>query len=60
MKVGWQLQEEGPIFLTVLIVTAIILNYASGLETGQVLAFSLAAAMAVTAVLVIIHSYLRE
>jgi hypothetical protein len=60
MRLGWQLQEEGPIFIAVFLVTLAILWYTGGVETGQMLAFSFASALAVTALLVIIHSYLRE
>ncbi|MFP4116148.1 MAG: hypothetical protein ACLFTQ_03005 [Candidatus Aenigmatarchaeota archaeon] len=60
MKYGWQLEEEGPIFVAILLLVFGVLHYTTELGIGPNFGVSFLVAAIVTSLLVIIHSYKRD
>lgn len=50
MRPGWQLKEEGAVFVIAYVLVALILRFAVNPEPGRLLGVSLAIALALTAV----------
>ena len=60
MKYGWELEEEGPLFVVVFVLVFGALHLMTDLQLGPKFGTSFLVAAITTSMIVIIHSYKRD
>lgn len=60
MKRGWQLREELPVFLVILVISFLVVYFITDLEVNVVFGTSFLIAAIATSIMVVIDSYRRK